>query len=279
MKRSSELNFQKKTLIVISIFGIIFSSAGLVSTWIITIKIRGFLLDLLGLFDQMLLNTQDGLDVLDGTIETSVESVASIETSMEYLSTTLEDLSTSLSYSADLIGDDLQFTIEETQIALSSAAESAVFIDDTLSFIAAIPLIGVDYKPDVPLHTSLEQAAVSLEDIPESLEDIEQSFNTTADSLDSLNDDIGSLADVIVGLEGELDHASSIIINYQVLVDDFSQKSTRIQENLTIILIADGLIFSGIFFWLGFTQVMIFLDNRRQARGDKIVNLADIRRE
>jgi len=279
MKRSSELNFQKKTLIVISIFGIIFSSAGLVSTWIITIKIRGFLLDLLGLFDQMLLNTQDGLDVLDGTIETSVESVASIETSMEYLSTTLEDLSTSLSYSADLIGDDLQFTIEETQIALSSAAESAVFIDDTLSFIAAIPLIGVDYKPDVPLHTSLEQAAVSLEDIPESLEDIEQSFNTTADSLDSLNDDIGSLADVIVGLEGELDHASSIIINYQVLVDDFSQKSTRIQENLTIILIAGGLIFSGIFFWLGFTQVMIFLDNRRQARGDKIVNLADIRRE
>jgi uncharacterized protein YoxC len=279
MKRSSEISFQKKVLIVISFFGIIFSAAGLASTWIIMVFSRGFLIELLGTFNQTLMTTQEGLNVLDESVALSIENMDTIETSMEDLSATLDDLSTSLFYTADLIGDDLQLTIEETQTALSSAAASAVFIDDTLAFIASIPLIGADYQPDVPLHTSLEQAAASLEGVPESLEDIEQSLNTTAEGLDSLNDDLESLTDIIINLDDELDHAASVIESYQVLVEDFSQKSAQIQEYLTLFLIAGSLIFSGIFFWLGFTQVIIFLDNRRETRGDKIVNLADIRRE
>lgn len=257
----------------------IFSAAGLAATWIVEPKFKALLLSLLDSLDSALATTDESLDALDEIVDVSISNMDTFETSMDDLSSTLESLSASLSDSADLIGDDLQLTISETQVALSSAATSAEIIDDTLAIIAAIPLIGADYQPDVPLHTSLEQTAASLEDIPESLEEIEQNLNATSASLDSLNADLESLAASVTDLDDELEQAALIVEDYQVIIDTISTKSTRIRDNLPLILIIGCSLISGIFFWLGFAQLMILMENKRILHGEKIVNLADIHRE
>ncbi len=279
MKRSSEIHFQQKVMIIIAISGIAFSATGLVATWIVKSQINRLLLGLLDSLDQALLATDEGLKTLSEVITVSTDNLDIFETSMADFNETLDGLSASLSSSAELIGDDLQLTIIETQIALSSAAASAVFIDDTLAFIASIPLIGVDYQPDVPLHTSLEQAASSLEDMPEALEDIEQNLNTTAGSIDALNNDLKQLTTSITSLDDELDHAGLIIVDYQDIVESLSQRSMRIRKNLSFNLTAGSLVISGAFFYLGFTQVFILLEYKREQHGERLVDLANIRRE
>ena len=279
MKRSSDVRLQNKVFIFIAIFGMIFSIAGLASTWLIRAKLQGFFLNLLDSFDQTLVTTEEGLDFLDDVLTVSTDNLDTIDESMNALGSTIDGLTTSLTTSADLIGDELQFAIIDTQTALSSAATSAVLIDDTLAFIASIPLIGADYQPDVPLHTSLEQAAASLEYIPEAMEDIEHSLNTTAESLGALNEDIESLSESIADLDVTLEHAALIVNEYQDSITAVSETSTRIQRNLGVYLTIGSLIFSGIFFWLGFTQVVILLEILRKGQSEKLVTLTDIHRE
>ncbi len=105
--------------------------------------------------------------VMGNVIDLTKTNILTIETTIDNLDETLISVSDSLDTSAVLLGDDLRQTIMETQTALSSASTSAKIIDNTLVFLASVPFIGVEYQPDVPLHTSLEQVAANLDDIPE----------------------------------------------------------------------------------------------------------------
>ncbi len=72
------------------------------------------------------------------------EDLILIQSSLDGLKSSLDSIADSLVTTSSLIGDDLNLTLTEVQTAVSSAAVSAEFIDDTLAFIAAIPLLGAD---------------------------------------------------------------------------------------------------------------------------------------
>jgi len=280
MKNISRIRLFGKLLIIISAAGILFSITGISITWIIGPNLKRNLSGLLESFTETLVTTNNGLSILDGAVLDSLANLELIESSLDALGGTIEDLSSSLESSGDLIGDDLRLTILDTQTALSSAAASAVLIDKTLKIIDGIPFIGADYQPDVPLHTSLEQVAGSLEDVPESLETIEQNLNDTAAGLDTLQVDLLALGKNIAGMDQDLQNAQKVIGDYQAIVSDIEQKTEELRSRLTTYMIIVGLILSGFFFWLGIAQVNVLIKGIDFWQGEQhIVNLADIRRE
>ncbi len=280
MKNISRIRLFGKLLIIISAAGILFSITGISITWIIGPNLKRNLSGLLESFTETLVTTNNGLSILDGAVLDSLANLELIESSLDALGGTIEDLSSSLESSGDLIGDDLRLTILDTQTALSSAAASAVLIDKTLKIIDGIPFIGADYQPDVPLHTSLEQVAGSLEDVPESLETIEQNLNNTAAGLDTLQVDLLALGENIAGMDQDLQNAQKVIGDYQAIVSDIEQKTEGLRRRLTTYMIIVGLFLSGFFFWLGIAQVNVLIKGIDFWQGEQhVVNLADIRRE
>lgn len=277
------LNFKRTPstiIIILSAIGLLFSLAGIILIWVLKPNFVNGAFSITDIFLNVLTTTDDGLIILDSTLENATDDLAIIQTSFVTLDSTFENVATSLENSSNLIGDDLRLTVIDSQTALASAASSAEIIDKTLSFIAAIPFLGADYQPEVPLHTSLTQVAGTLNTVPASLDEIEKSLDDTAGSLLLTKSNLSGLADNINDLEKDLGNAQVVLSNYRQIVAKALEKMSSFSDNFSRYLTILLLIFSGILFWLGVAQANILLQAYYDVKSEeKIVNLADIQRD
>lgn len=267
-------------LVLVSIVGIIFSLFGIVTTWYFKPKIQKSIFAMINSIDQVLTNTDDALIVLDSTFESAVGNLDILWMTIANLDTTIENISDSLVSSADLIGGDLRLTIIDTQTALSSAATSAGLIDNTLRFLAAIPLLGADYRPDVPLSISLEQVSESLDDIPDAFLDIETNIRETEDGMTVLQSDILELAEDLQNYENDLNDARTIISEYGLIIDDFRDQLINIEKHTANFLLIASILITGAFLLLAIAQINTLQQGIDYRKGERVsVNLADLQRE
>jgi len=280
MKNPPTLRALGILFIILSSLGLLFSLSGIIGTWVIKPRIESGVLDLIHIFHDTLSTADEAIEILDGTIEDSITNLGLIETSFVNLGTTVESISSSVDASATLIGDDLRLTVIQTQIALSSAATSAEIIDNMLSFLASIPLLGANYQPDVPLHISLEQVAGSLDDIPDSLETIEESLTKTSAGLETFSTDLAVLAGNIDTLSEDLSGVQSVLDDYAIIVERALKRTETLESNLARNLIFLSIFISGMLLWLGVAQVNVFLQGLAYYQNEQqVVTLADLRRE
>ncbi len=280
MNKTNSRRRMSNFLILIGSFGLLFSLVGIATPWIVKSRINGSLSEMLDLFNTTLLTTGDGLIVMDSAIENAKTNLTTIVTTFDNLDGTFDSISESLDTSATLIGDDLRLTVNDTQIALASSSTSAELIDKTLSFLAAIPLIGIDYQPEVPLHIGLAQVADSFENIPDSLKDIEQGLNETTGGLDTLKTDLSNLTEEVLLLDDDLEDAQSVLMDYQATLEKLNNRTKAIQDNLPLILTLMSIFISGTFFSLGTAQISTILLGVRFLRNEeKVVSLTDIQRK
>ncbi|MFN2305189.1 MAG: hypothetical protein ACK2TV_15785 [Anaerolineales bacterium] len=280
MKNPKRIRILGYVLIVLSILGLLFSIVGFVGPWFIRLRAESALKNIISLVSNTLLTTDDAMRVLDNTLGTITTDVSIIEDTFSNLEDTIDGISSSIDKSSKLIGDDLRLTIINTQTALSSAASSAAIIDKTLSFLDKVPLLGVDYQPEVPLNISLEQAADSMDGIPVSLESMEQDLGETASGLLSLNSNISDLADNLSELEDNIFGARDVLRDYREIIADVQVQISHLSRNLELYLIILLIFITGFFFWLGLAQAHILLQGLDFVRSEQeVVNLADIKRE
>lgn len=280
MKNRPGMHRFGKLLVFVSIVGIIFSLFGIATTWYFKPRIQNSISAMINSIDQVLINTDDALIVLDSALESAVGNLDILWMTTANLDTTIENISESLGSSADLIGGDLRLTIIDTQTALSSAAASAGLIDNTLRFLAAIPLLGADYRPDVPLSISLGQVSESLDEIPDSFLDIELNIRETADGMIVFQSDIIELAEDLQDYENNLNDARTIISEYGLIIEDFREQLNHIEKHTANLLLIASILITGIFFLLGIAQITTLQQGIEYQKGKSVsVNLADLKRE
>jgi methyl-accepting chemotaxis protein len=269
-----------KLLIFIATIGIIFSIFGITTTWYYRPRIRDTVFGIIDSFDQILANTSDGLTIIDSTLDASTGNLQIIISTLDNLKGTFDNISVSLGSSADLIGGDLRETIIDTQIALNSAAQSAGLIDNTLRFIASIPLLGADYRPEVPLSTSLEQVSESMNDIPEAFLEIEQYIRETEGSMDDLQTDVSELSGDIQEFEKALIDAQIVFSEYGLIFEDMREQLLIIKAQTATFLWVTSILVTGGFFLLGVAQVNIYHQGKTMRDGERVtLNLSELKRE
>ncbi len=280
MKNTPRIRKLGLLLIGLAASGMLFSLVGFAAVWIIRPNIQSGLVETVGIIDSTLKTTANGLQVLDQSIENIKSDVVTLQGSLDELGTTLIDVSTSLDTSAALIGNDLQITVINTQIALSSAATSAKVIDDTLAFLAAIPIIGADYKPDVPLHISLEQIADDMDDVPGTLVTLEGNLNDTSSGLSSFSEDLSTLSEDMDSILSDLNDAQNTLGSYGDIVDTALEKITSLQTRLPGLILLGCIFLSGVLLWLGVAQASVLMQGLALRNNElEVVNLADLTRE
>ncbi|MBW6464913.1 MAG: hypothetical protein K0B06_00220 [Brevefilum sp.] len=279
MKQKPGKNGLGALLTLIAIIGILFSLFGIAITWYMKPKIQSTVYLLIDSIDQIMINTEAGIVVLDGALEGAAENLDIISATLENLNSTIDSISVSLGSSADLIGGDLRLTIIDTQTALSSAASSAVLIDNTLRIIAALPLMP-DYRPDVPLSISLEQVSESLDDVPQSFLNIEQYIRETDDGMLQLQTDVTQLSSDIRTYENDLVDTRAILTEYDLILDDLREQLSNFRSYTATFLLVVSILSTGSFFLLGIAQVTTLQQAADYRKGETVtVNLSEIQQE
>lgn len=267
-------------LIFIALVGVVFSISGMGITWYYRPKIQQAIFTIIDSLDQIMANTNEGLLVLDTALEGAVDNMDVISSSLENLSTTFDNISASLESSADLIGGDLRLTIIDTQTALSSASTSAGLVDNTLRFIAAIPLLGADYRPEVPLSTSLLQVSESLDNVPDSFLEIEQDIRDTQGGMSALQTDIALLAEDIRDYEQDLFEARQILTQYEVIFTNVREQLSDLRNHTSNFLLIASILITGSFFLLGVAQINTLKLGKDYRNGERVmVSLSEIQQK
>ncbi|MBG0787033.1 MAG: hypothetical protein H0S79_18200 [Anaerolineaceae bacterium] len=269
-----------RLLSVFAIIGMLFSLIGIGGIWVLRPGITQNLSNLVGLAHETLSTSQSAIGFLSGSVSQVDEDLILIQSSLDGLESSLNTIADSLVTSSSLVGDDLNLTLTEVQTAVTSAAASAEFIDDTLAFIAAIPLLGADYQPETPLHISLSKVAEDMNEIPASLTSLETSLDSAAIDFQSVSEDLADLSEDLTIIMEDLDGAQDILTDYEGIISTALQKVERFESRLNLYTIITSLLLTGVLLWLGIAQFGVYLQAQDYIHFEqKIISLSDLDRE
>jgi hypothetical protein len=176
--------------------------------------------------------TGDLLDGIDSGLLQAQTGIDNIDTSLEGLNTALSDIDPVLSTTSALVGEDLPLIIGDVQNSLASAESTAAGVDSTLRLVAAIPFVGINYAPAIPLSESIAQISESLTPLPEKLIDLQEGMNTTVRNLKTLQVELQELNATVKGLKISLADTRSAILEYQTLLTEIEEALSKLEERL-----------------------------------------------
>jgi peptidoglycan hydrolase CwlO-like protein len=223
----------------------------------------------LDLFSDTLSTTEDGLDVIEGALENTATIVNSLEEAILSIAQSVHDSSLVVDSVAELIGEDIQTTIDNTQVSIDSAQASAQVIDNILSTLSRIPLINLEYQPEVPLHEALNDISITLEDLPDSLSTVEDKLKTTSDNLTDFETQVLDLLENIELVRGNISEAQDVVNEYQLELKQLQNWLVTIQDSMPRWITLSAWVISFIIFWIAITQIgMLVQGLERLSRTD-----------
>ncbi len=218
-------------LIFAAAAGFIFSLVGLVEIWHYRPIVEQKASETLGILDQTLVTTQDGLTVVGQVVQTTTVDVASLQTAMQQVAQTIHETNPMLTTLNHLTSKDFPATIDATQTSLTSAQSSALLIDNVMGTLTSIPLLPTaPYKPAVPLHTALAQVSASLDSLPPALATINSSLVDGTANLSSVEGELNSMSETTKGISVALGSSETIIDQYKTVTTQLTQRVEAAQK-------------------------------------------------
>jgi methyl-accepting chemotaxis protein len=206
--------------------GIIASLAGIMFVWRQAPAVSTHLVATAEFVQRVLDSTEGLLEVTDSTLTQAESNIALIADASQEMAETLHQTSLITASVADMVGDEFVGVVENTQTALTALETSAKLVDNTLSFIAAIPLLGTRYSNATPLYSSVVGINENLAELPKNMRGLQANLDSTAEAFTMLNESVRVLADSVGEIEASLKEAHAVVKSYQTLVTE-SQETTE----------------------------------------------------
>jgi methyl-accepting chemotaxis protein len=212
----------KKTLAVLMVcvtsLGILLCLFFLVLTWRIrqpaTVKLHTALIQT----SSILQTTVVGLDVIDQVVTNVYSSTLYLNDATVALSQTIETTGQFIDAAGSFVGVDLNNTISNTQKTLESAQSSALVIDNILTTLSSVPLIGINYNPSEPLSSALGKVSASLDPLQESLTSFQDNLTATRTNMQTFTDQLKLMSQNITNINQNLAASQEVIDNYRIQV-------------------------------------------------------------
>lgn len=238
---------------------ILLSLPGLIFAWRVRAPVTARVEEDIALIHNALIATDEGLDVVEDSLESARESFSNLESSLDAAALSVQESAPMVKSLQTLVGEDLPEALEATDTSLASAQASAEIIDSFLRALTSVPLLGAQYDPPVPLHVALENVAASLEDLPASLLTMESSLEDTHENLIQIQIDMSDLVDGLEPIDQSLAEAQAVVIQYQDVMDGLIERTTYLQENAPRWLLIGTWTISGLIVWGVFLQLGLFM--------------------
>jgi ABC-type transporter Mla subunit MlaD len=255
----------KKTLsllvVVLSSLGLLLSVFLLVQVWRIRQPLTDQLQNQLDQFSGTLHTTDEALVILDQLVGNVYTSTIYLNDTTTALSQTLENTNQVIDSASIFIGDNLISTITNTQVALESAQASAKVIDNILTAISRIPLIGIDYNPELPLNVALGDVSSSLDPLPEILTSFQKNLKTTTSNLTLFTGQISSLDQNIASISKNMEQAHVTISDYRNQLTSLISLADNAKNHLRTWVYATTWVLTVIILWILLSQLVSLFQN------------------
>ena len=163
----------------------------------------------------ILRTTSEGLDVIELVVNNVYSSTLYLDDTTNALADTLDSTDSFIDSAGQFVGEDLINTITNTQRTLESAKSSALVIDNIMSTLSRIPLLGINYNPSQALNTALGKVSESLDPFQGSLKNFQTSLEATRANMQVFNDQLVNLDKNIKSINNNLDSSRKVIDKYQ----------------------------------------------------------------
>jgi len=260
------------------ILGVIFSLTVITATWLIKGKLENNLANSYKTISSAILNTKDGLTLIGEALSEAEQSLTVVGSSLTTLNDSLFNLSEVSSDSGTLIGTNFVEIVDNAQTSLDSSASGAKLIDDTLNLLSSIPLLGLDFRPKVPLHTSLLDLSTNLNLLPENLHTIESYLAEISLNLGELRLSVELMNTQVSDLISQVNQAKDIIAGYQQTADEIGDEISHLGKLTSSWLTVLSVAISVFMIWLLLIQISPLLQAYELLHGKThYVKLNDIR--
>lgn len=180
----------------------------------------------------LLQTTGEGLTVIDEVVKNVYTSTVYLDDATNALAQTMQSTSQFMDSASTFVGEDLINTITNTQTALNSAQSSAGVVDNILSTLSKIPLIGINYNPPIPLNKALGEVSTSLDPVQSSLKSFQDNLDSTQVNILTLNEQISTLSQKITSINKNLLQAETTIDNYRSQVESLESSVANVKANI-----------------------------------------------
>ncbi|MFZ2095521.1 MAG: hypothetical protein WAV05_02675 [Anaerolineales bacterium] len=210
-------------------------------------------------FSGVLHTTDDALIVINQVVKNVYTSTLYLDDITNALSQTIQSTNLFISDAGTFVGDNLISTITNTQAALDSAQASAKVIDNILTTMSRIPLIGIDYNPEVPLNIALGDVSSSLDPLPEVLQNFQSNLNATYLNLQVFTVQISTLDQNITSITNNMEQAQVTIADYRTQLTSLISWVDAVKNSLPTWMSTITWVVTIIIIWLLLIQISIFL--------------------
>lgn len=242
-------------LALVAIVSLILSMLGVYEVWSLRGRLARSVDSSLTLMSDTLTTSDRTLKDADDQLVVAQDSLASAERAARNVAGSMAATRDSLQTASTTVGTELPATIRATQAAIQNAQTSAKLIDNVLGTLAAIPFLGVDYRPAVPLSEQLGNMASSLDRLPGLTTDLGKQIDATASDLDGAQTETTTLADTLHQSQAGFAESRAAVREFRQEVAQARDLVSRARDQApgAINWVAVGLTF--VLLWLGVVQV------------------------
>ncbi|OGO28786.1 MAG: hypothetical protein A2136_07460 [Chloroflexi bacterium RBG_16_54_11] len=246
-------------LVIVTVLGLLLSLFFLFQVWryqkTVTQKLQSGAIQTAA----MLKTTEEGLNVIELALQNVYSSTIFIDDSAKTLAQTLESSSQFIGSASDFMGDSLISTITNTQSAIDSAQASAVVIDNILTTLSKVPLIGIDYNPSQPLNVALGEVSASLDPLQGSLKSFQTDLEATQGNMEEFRGQILTLDQKINAINKNLETTQAVIDKYQQQIKSLQSWTDTAKESLPRWVNSISWLLTLVILWLILIQAGILL--------------------
>ncbi len=251
-------------IVCLTALGILLSLFFVFETWHFRPPVTRTLQNGLDQFSSMLQVSDDGLLVIDQVVKNVYTSTVYLDQATLAFSSTVGSVSQFMDSAGTFVGDNLLTTITNTQTALGSAQASASVIDNILSTLSHVPLIGITYNPTVPLNTALGQVSSSLDPLQSTLKTFKSDLDSTRSNMQQFSSQITALNKNILSIQENLNKAQSTIDKYRTQIAAMRSWLADAKTNLPRWMTALALAITLFIALLIFVQIALMLQAMTQ---------------
>jgi hypothetical protein len=242
-------------IILGALFGLVFSTAGLVVLWTTRDTVTGQIEEITTLSGRTLEATHEMIRTSDRTLSQAGRDLELINALIGNLGITLDNSGDLLADTSAMVGNDMVEFVDNTQTSLASVETSAGLIDDFLRVISAVPFIGGRYRPEVPLQESVQRVSRSMDPLPEAFAQIQRDLNEASSNAATLRGQVTGLANAVADIQVSLEDARTIVVEYEDIFSDARMRFDRFEERLPDRLNMLYWVFSAFLAWILLSQL------------------------
>lgn len=244
-----------KLIVAVSVIGLLLSIFMLVEIWRLRTPVTAHLLEGTNQVSTLLQTTADGLTTMDRMVSNVYTSTENLKSVSQSFVQTMQSTDTFIGSAGSFVGGDLVNTITNTQVALESAQASAVVIDNLLSTLSKVPLIGIQYNPALPLNVALGEVASSLDPLKGSLKDFQFNLGSTQTNMQIFSSQVTLMEQNITAINQNLLTVRTIILDYHTQLSGLQESVDRTRDALGRWVNLSCWILTLVIFWFSCVQL------------------------